>query len=135
MIRVRLRDILAEHELSAYRLAKQVQGVSPKTVYAVSAGRAGPSLDALDRILTALRELTGEALQPGDLLEYIPPPEPMTDEDRAWLETDLSRLGDFEPYDWGPAGPPVGQPTRYIPGIGLVVEGEKQRVDEPTDSR
>jgi DNA-binding XRE family transcriptional regulator len=129
MIRVRLRDVLAEHDLSAYRLAKQVRGVSPKTVYAVSAGRAGPSLEALDHILTALRELTGEALQPGDLLEYIPPPEPMTPEDRAWLETDLSRLSDFEPYDWGPEGPPAGQPIRYVPGLGAVIDGEKQRVE------
>jgi len=46
----------------------------------------------------------------------------MTPEDVAWLESDLSDLGDLEPYDWGPGGPPAGNPVRYVPGIGLVVE-------------
>lgn len=129
MIRIRLKDVLAAHKVSAYRLAQHTKGVSPKTVYAVSAGRAQPSLDALDRILTALRDLTGETLQPGDLLEYVPPSEPMTAEDRAWLETDLSRLGEYEPYDWGEGGPPIGQSLRYLPGIGIVVDGPKQHVE------
>ena len=42
--------------------------------------------------------------------------------DRAWLETDLSDLGSFDPYDWGPQGPPDGPPVRYVPGEGLMVE-------------
>jgi hypothetical protein len=33
-------------------------------------------------------------------------------EDRAWLDADLSRLGDYEQYDWGPQGVPKGQPMR-----------------------
>jgi hypothetical protein len=120
--------VLTTHGISAYRLAREVKGVSPKTVYAVKAGRACPSLAALDRILTALRSLTGKAIEPGDLLEYVPPPEPMTDADRAWLESDLSRLGEVEPYDWGPSGPPVGKSLRYVPGSGVVVNGGKRGV-------
>lgn len=45
-----------------------------------------------------------------------------TPEDRSWLESDLSRLGEFEPFDWGPQGPPQGQRVRYEPGVGPVVE-------------
>jgi hypothetical protein len=63
------------------------------------------------------------------LLEYLPPPEPMTAEDHAWLDADLSHLGEFEPYDWGEAGPPPGQPLRYLPGVGIVVDGAKQRAE------
>lgn len=44
------------------------------------------------------------------------------DVDSAWLESDLSDLGNFEPYDWGPQGPPGGLPVRYIAGQGLMVE-------------
>jgi len=48
-----------------------------------------------------------------------------TTEDRAWLDTDLSRLGEIEPYDWGPDGPPPGRPLRYVPGRGLVTDGDR----------
>lgn len=53
----------------------------------------------------------------------------MTAEDRAWLESDLSRLSEFEPYDWGDAGPPIGQPVRYEPGRGPVVVLESDAED------
>ena len=41
-----------------------------------------------------------------------------TAEDRAWLDADLSRLGELEPYDWGPDGPPKGKPITW--------DGERQ---------
>lgn len=44
-----------------------------------------------------------------------------TPEDRAWMDADLSHLGDFEPYEWGPSGPPEGRPIEYVPGRGFVV--------------
>lgn len=47
--------------------------------------------------------------------------EGMTPEDRAWLDADLSRLSEHEPYDWGPEGPPRGKPIRYVAGMGLVI--------------
>ena len=126
MIRVRVKEVLARHGLSPSQLAKKTDGISAKTVHAVSAGRATPSLMALDHILTALRDLTGEDLQPGDLLEYVPEPEPLTEEDRGWLHSDLSRLGEVETYDWGPEGPPDSLPIRYEPGVEFVIEGEKR---------
>jgi hypothetical protein len=46
--------------------------------------------------------------------------------DRDWLDSDLSRLDDYEPYDWGKTDPlTLGKPVQYIPNIGLVVEGGK----------
>ena len=43
-------------------------------------------------------------------------------EDRAWMESDLSRLGEVEPYEWGKGELEEGEPVRYEPGVGLVVE-------------
>ncbi len=45
----------------------------------------------------------------------------MTSEDRGWMESDLSRLGEYEPYDWGEEGPPAGKPIVYVPGRGPVI--------------
>jgi type I restriction enzyme R subunit len=45
-------------------------------------------------------------------------------EDRAWMESDLSRLGEFEPYEWEEGELEEGRPVRYEPGVGIVIEGE-----------
>lgn len=46
------------------------------------------------------------------------------DSDSRWLEADLG--GPLPPWDWGPAGKPAGKPVRYVPGVGLVIEGKKR---------
>lgn len=46
------------------------------------------------------------------------------EEDRAWMESDLSRLGEVEPYEWGEGELEEGAPVRYEPGVGLMVEKE-----------
>jgi hypothetical protein len=52
--------------------------------------------------------------------------EAMDQEDKGWLESDLSRLSELEPYDWGDVDPETtGQPIRYEQGMGFVVEGGK----------
>lgn len=48
-----------------------------------------------------------------------------TDEDVGWMESDLSRLGEFEPYEWGEGELENESPVRYEPGRGLWVEGGK----------
>jgi hypothetical protein len=49
-----------------------------------------------------------------------------TAEDRAWMDADLSRLGEFEPFDWGEEGPPKGRPVIWDPAAGaFIVEGGK----------
>lgn len=42
-------------------------------------------------------------------------------EDAAWLESDISNLGDYEPYDWQPGEIDEGLPVEYIPGVGVVI--------------
>ncbi len=34
-------------------------------------------------------------------------------EARAWLDADLSRLGEFEPYEWGDQDPLDGEPVYW----------------------
>lgn len=46
--------------------------------------------------------------------------------DRAWMESDLSRLGEFEPYEWGEGEIEEEKPVRYELGAGLFVEGGKE---------
>lgn len=119
-VKVKFKDYLQEHNLSAYRVSQHARGMSPKTVYAIASGRNRPSMEALEKLLDALREITGEEVGPGDLLEYLPEPDA---ESRQWLEDDAAG-GALPPYDWGEEGPPRATPVRYEPGVGLVVEEE-----------
>jgi hypothetical protein len=44
-----------------------------------------------------------------------------TDEDIAWMEGDLSRLGEYEPYEWAEGELEDETLVRYEPGQGLRV--------------
>jgi hypothetical protein len=113
MIKLRLREVLNEHSISAYRLGQEVEGLNPKTVQMYASGMRQPSLEGLNKLLAALQRLTGEPIGVSDLLEYQPEPEPMDAETRAWHDSDLSRLGEYEPYDWGDVDPEtIGEPLR-----------------------
>lgn len=51
----------------------------------------------------------------------------MSQEDRDWIESDLSHLSELEPYDWGDIEPQTtGKPIHYEPGVGFIVEGGKE---------
>lgn len=46
--------------------------------------------------------------------------------DDDWLEGDISRLEEYEPYDWGNLDPlKLGKPVKYVSGIGFIIEGDK----------
>lgn len=48
-----------------------------------------------------------------------------SEDDEAWLDSDLSHLGEFEPY--GPSSEKLQTlPVRYVPGQGVVVVGKKR---------
>ena len=49
---------------------------------------------------------------------------PMTGEDHAWLEGDLSRLGEHDPYELTEEQLAEEQAIRYVPGLGLIVEDD-----------
>jgi DNA-binding Xre family transcriptional regulator len=127
MIRVRLQEILSRHQIDAEQLAARAPGAAARAVSAIGAGEGEMTLETLDALLSAPRELTGSPLQPGDLLEYTTTPDAMTDEDRGWLEADLD---DGEPHDWGDEGPPRGQPLAYEPDRGIVVQPRVPHVVE-----
>ncbi|MBF6594554.1 MAG: helix-turn-helix transcriptional regulator [Thermaceae bacterium] len=123
-VKVKLRDYLSSHNLSAYKLAKAVEGVGADSIYAYSAGRKKPSLEALGQIAAALSSLTGQKVEPGELLEFVSTPV-MDEETRAWMDAGLAPA--LEPYDWGNTNPNrIGKPVKYVPGVGLVVEGAKR---------
>ncbi|WP_191757541.1 DUF2281 domain-containing protein [Komarekiella delphini-convector] len=44
--------------------------------------------------------------------------------DIGWLESDLSNLGSYEPYDWQPGELDKGLPVKHIPGMGVVIVEE-----------
>ena len=45
-------------------------------------------------------------------------------EDIAWLETDLSNLGEYEPYEWQPAELEQGLPVEIDTEKGVVIVQE-----------
>ena len=53
--------------------------------------------------------------------------EAKTSEERAWMESDLSHLGEYGPYEWAEGELDDATPVRYGPGRGLWVEGDKRR--------
>ncbi len=51
----------------------------------------------------------------------------MDQEDKNWLDADLSHLSEMESYDWGDTNPQTtGKLIHYQQGVGFVVEGSKQ---------
>ena len=67
----RLEQVLSEHRISAYRLAKE-SGLTPQSVHKIVHNRVGGvDFGTLERILSALERLTGKRLEVGDVLEVV----------------------------------------------------------------
>ena len=72
-VRWKVHTILAEFDISPYRLMKE-GGLAQGTVYRLVKGDTSTvNADTLDRVMTTLRRLTGQQLQISDLLEYDEP--------------------------------------------------------------
>ncbi len=66
----KLRKYLDDHKLTPHQLALEAK-LSVNTVYPMARGQAERiSLKTMDRVITALRNLTGKHVDIGDLLEY-----------------------------------------------------------------
>ena len=50
--------------------------------------------------------------------------EQLVEEDKNWLEADLSNLGSYEPYEWQPGELKEGLPVKHLPGKGIVIVEE-----------
>ncbi|WP_075834952.1 helix-turn-helix domain-containing protein [Deinococcus marmoris] len=73
-VRWRLSDVLEEHGITAYALAKAGGIDRMGTVYRIARRGHEPSridLPTLARIVTGLRQLTGQEIQISDILEYV----------------------------------------------------------------
>lgn len=50
-------------------------------------------------------------------------------EDEAWLDSELSQLDEYDPYDWGDLDPlTLGKAVIYIPEVGFIIEGDQGEV-------
>ena len=72
MIHWKLKEYLETHEITPYRLAKEVEGeVSMNAVYnAVGEELTSVKFETLDAIIRALRKLTRRKVKVQDLLEF-----------------------------------------------------------------
>lgn len=125
VLRWKLGDLLTGERVSVYalnrRLAEAGRTVSRTTLYRLAHEQPDRiDLEVAGRVLWGLEQITGKHYAVSDLLEYEPLIEPEPD-DRVWMDTDLSRLGEFEPYEWGEGEADEGEPLRFVPGRGLVI--------------
>jgi predicted transcriptional regulator len=52
------------------------------------------------------------------------------EEDRNWLEGDISRLDEIEPYEFQEGDLERGDPVEYVPGLGFVIVEDAEESDE-----
>lgn len=72
-IRWLIRPLLERHDVTPYRLMKE-SGLAQGTVYRLVRGETSTlNVETLDRVMTALRRLTGEKVEIQDLIVYESP--------------------------------------------------------------
>jgi DNA-binding Xre family transcriptional regulator len=134
-IRWRLGAHLQEQNITAYRLAQQLKKrVSRNTVYAIARGEAkGVQFDTLAAVWEVLERESGKPIALTDLLEVFERPVELPTENfvedatedalaHAWMNSDVSHLEEFEPWDWGEFRPEqVGLPIQQLNGRYVVV--------------
>ena len=134
MIQWKLSNLLAAHNLTAYRLAEETKGiVNRNTVYSIARGDATRvDLGTLFGVIRTLTRLTGQPVTPNDLLEVIEEPlEEMDSETKAWLdmagEDTMKAIREAEkdvpPEElaaWLEAFNKAGKPAKYVIGKGIV---------------
>jgi hypothetical protein len=118
----KLPSYLDTHGLTRYQLMQELGDGKGRVAYKWKELPERLDTEALERVMSALEKLTGREVAISDLLDFESRPEPLDEESKAWLESDLSQLGEYEPYDWGDEDPEtLGSPVEYVPGKGLLV--------------
>ena len=79
--------------------------------------------NALKQVLNFVEFLTWRKTENSGLKSTLAK-ENSEQEDIAWLETDLSNLGEYEPYEWQPAELEQGLPVEIDPEKGVVIVQE-----------
>lgn len=117
----KLPDYLDAHGLTRYDLMQELGDGKGRVAYKWRELPTRLDTDAFTRVLSALEKLTGQSVAITDLLEYEALLESDTDDERVWLDADMSRLGEFDSYEWEEGELDEGETLRYLPGKGLVV--------------
>ena len=84
-----------------------------------------PQLVTIEQVIELVRQLSLEdkyivlSALSTELKHPVAKPDPETE---AWLDADLGE--ELPPYDWGTEGIPKGQPVRYRPEVGFVIDEE-----------
>lgn len=121
VLKWKLNNLLAGERVSIYalnrRLVEAGRSVSRTTLYRLANEQPERiDLEVAGRVLWGLEQLTGKHYTVTDLLEYDDAAQGEPDLEAqtwAWESADLSRLGEYEPYDWGDTDPEtVGEPLR-----------------------
>jgi excisionase family DNA binding protein len=111
-------------KLYSIKEAASVLSVSPKTIqkWLLDGRLRGVKLGG--KIWRITESALAELVQKSRTNEGKPA---IVEEAKVWLEAELDRLNDYEPYEWEPGELEEGEPVRYIPGKGLVVEESRRR--------
>ena len=107
--------------MARVRLSVDVEPELRRRVRIAAASRDQSVKEWIEDVLR--RELDSLRREPG-LLEELS--RDLSRGDRDWMESDLSHLREFEPYEWEEGELEEGRPVGYEPGVGLVVEGGKE---------
>ena len=67
--------------------------------------------------ITVILEASGQVLLMREVIG-----EEVSEEDETWMQSDLSSLGNHEPYDWQPGELEEGLPVKHVPGKGLMID-------------
>ena len=71
---MKLKEFLEQRGITVYKLAQQTEGrLSRTSLYSLTSETSPPKgllFETLDVLIPTLREMTGENVQIGDLLEY-----------------------------------------------------------------
>jgi DNA-binding Xre family transcriptional regulator len=105
-IQWKLREYLASHNLAALTV-EQEAGIAQNNIYRLLQGDGPSRLDrfTLARIITALRNLTGQAVTVADLLEYQPDDDAgfSAAEETAAIQADAEMMQRIARYQAGKA--------------------------------
>lgn len=114
-----LPEVMGRHRVKQAALA-EAAGLRYATLNALYNGRSkGVDFDTLTSILDGLNALTGQVYTVADLLEYTP----ASAEDAVWMDADLSRLVEEDPYEWGDADPvTLGKAIHVTPSGEIVAD-------------
>lgn len=131
-----LKTKLAENDFSTIK--RELVLLKPKLAYVMSRNDALKPLSqvvvsAIDKVygeedFSSLTQLVQQITTSYSSSRNYPEPETFGSSDvdaetMVWLTDDS--WDNLPPYEWGEQGVPQGKPVRYVPGVGLVVEGGK----------